>query len=203
MRQAWCLKKVVRNAIAADTPSVNMPIYTRTGDTGTTALFGGKRVLKCEELVDVYGSLDELNSWVGLIVSQTNTEDIRILLQTIQSDLFTIGSVMAGWKGDLVFIERRVMEMEKRIDHIEKSLPELTNFILPGGTSLGANIHIVRSVCRRVERQTVSLLQKQLVDVRIITYLNRLSDLFFDLARYINSQANVGEVIWSGIPRKK
>ena len=197
-----------------------MPIYTRTGDDGTTALFGGKRVLKCEELVDVYGSLDELNSWVGLISSQIKDTDIKRFLSTIQSDLFTVGSVLAGWKGSLVTIEKRVPEMEKRIDVMEKDLPKLTNFILPGGSQLGACIHVMRSICRRVERQTVALKtafdktqdkpfdktqDKREVreeDMKIILkYLNRLSDLFFMLARFINAEAGAEEVSWKGIPR--
>jgi cob(I)alamin adenosyltransferase len=178
-----------------------MSIYTRTGDTGTTALFGGKRVLKCEELVDVYGSIDELNSWIGYIVSQIEVVDVRIFLQAVQSDLFSIGSVLAGWNGSLASLNNRIDQMEARIDIMEKELPPLTNFILPGGSSLGAFIHVVRGVCRKVERQTVALAQKQTVDPMIIKYVNRLSDLFFMLARFINKNANVEEVVWSGISR--
>lgn len=180
-----------------------MPIYTRTGDTGTTALFGGKRVLKSEALVDVYGSVDELNSWVGLIAGQLTVADVQNFLFEIQSDLFTIGSVLAGWEKNLTHLDGRIVQMEARIDLMEKALPPLTNFILPGGSVLGAQTHIARSICRRVERQTVALLQKQFVDPLIIKYLNRLSDLFFDLARYINKQQNVEEVAWIGIPRQK
>ena len=177
-----------------------MPIYTRTGDTGTTALFGGKRVLKCEELVDVYGSIDEVNSWVGYIAAELTTPDVQQFLETIQSDLFTIGSTLAGWKGDLSPLESRIKEMEKRIDLMEKDLSVLRNFILPGGSPLGAHIHIARAICRRVERQTVALMQKQEVDPMIIKYLNRLSDLFFMFARFINSKAGKKEVLWSGLP---
>lgn len=175
-----------------------MSIYTRTGDKGTTALFGGKRVLKCEELVDVYGSIDELNSWVGLIRSQRTVHSEQNFLKNIQRDLFTIGSVLAGWKGDLSMLSGRVDEMEKRIDVMEKDLPELRNFILPSGSSLGAYTHITRAVCRRVERQTVALLQKQPVDPVIVKYFNRLSDLFFMFARFINNKENVPEVVWKG-----
>ncbi len=175
-----------------------MSIYTRTGDTGTTALFGGKRVLKCEELVDVYGSLDELNSWIGVIAAQIDVPDVKKFLSTIQSDLFTVGSVMAGWKGSLDMLPGRVKEMEARIDELDKTLPEITNFILPGGSPLGSLTHITRSICRRVERQTVALSQKQSVDSRIIQYLNRLSDLFFMFARFINNESHVEEVTWKG-----
>ncbi len=178
-----------------------MPIYTRTGDTGTTALFGGKRVLKCEELIDVYGSIDELNSWLGLLASQIEAVEVQTFLQKIQSDLFTTGSVLAGWKRDLNFLEGRIREMEARIDIMEKELPPLTNFIIPGGSPLGAYTHITRSICRRVERQSVALMQKQEVNPTIIKYLNRLSDLFFMLARFINENAHVEEITWSGISR--
>lgn len=175
-----------------------MSIYTRTGDSGSTSLFGGKRVLKCEELVDVYGSLDELNSWVGHIASLFPSPDVKQFLQAIQSDLFTIGSTLAGWKGDLSSLDSRVKEMEARIDAMEESLHTIKNFILPGGSELAAHIHIMRSICRRVERQAVALKQKQEVDQDILTYLNRLSDLFFQLARFINKQEGVEEVVWQG-----
>src|SRR4030042_2608570 len=159
-----------------------MSIYTRTGDTGTTALFGGKRVLKCEELVDVYCSIDELNSWVGHIASQLDVVEVKTFLHLIQSDLFTIGSVLAGWNGSLGALDGRIKEMEARIDVMEKDLPTLTNFILPGGTPLGAHTHITRSICRRVERQVVKLATQasgvtkhiQNKDMKIIIkYLNR------------------------------
>lgn len=180
-----------------------MSIYTRTGDTGTTSLFGGKRVLKCEELVDVYGSMDELNSWVGLIVSETTHDHLRKLFDDIQSDLFAIGGSLAGWKTELSMLETRVTQMEVEIDVMEKELPELTNFILPGGTQTASHVHIARSITRRVERQVVALAQKQKVDTFIIKYLNRLSDLFFVLARFINKHAKVTEVTWIGIPRQE
>ncbi len=179
-----------------------MSIYTRTGDAGKTSLFGGKRILKCEELVDVYGSIDELNSWVGLIISQITVPDVQQFLSTIQTDLFTIGSSLAGWKGDLNSLNKRILEMEARIDALEKELPAIKNFILPGGSVLGSYVHLTRSICRRVERQTVSLSQKEKIDPMIIKYLNRLSDLFFMLARFINKQSNVPETIWSGIEKK-
>jgi cob(I)alamin adenosyltransferase len=180
-----------------------MPIYTRTGDTGMTSLFGGKRILKCEELVDVYGSLDELNSFIGLVVSEMKLRDTRRFLMTIQSDLFTIGSTLAGWKGDLSGLPGRVREMEARIDAMEGKLPSLRNFILPGGSRLAALTHVARGIARRVERQTVALKQKQAVNARILVYLNRLSDLLFQLARLINKNEKKEEVAWKGIPRKK
>jgi len=178
-----------------------MPIYTKTGDTGSTSLFGGKRVLKCEELVDVYGSIDELNSWVGKVGSDIDSPDVQTFLSSVQSDLFTIGSHLAGWKADLKDLPRRVKEMEERIDVLDDKLPKLTNFILPGGNRLASDIHLARAVCRRVERQTVALGQKEKVDPKIFIYLNRLSDLFFMLARFINHEAGIVEITWQGIDR--
>ncbi len=190
-----------------------MPIYTRTGDSGSTSLFGGKRVLKCEELVDVYGSIDELNSWIGRIGSELESLDVQQFLAAIQSDLFTVGSHLAGWKTDLSVLPKRVKEMEARIDILETSLPALKNFILPGGTPLASEIHLARAVCRRVERQTVALGQKpssakastgrQEVDPRILEYLNRLSDLLFMLARFVNKEEGIVETVWSGIDRNQ
>jgi len=179
-----------------------MPIYTRTGDRGTTALFGGKRVLKCDELVDVYGSIDELNSWIGLVSEKCKVKSVKSFLTIIQSDLFTIGSSLAGWKGDLSRLSGRVIEMEKHIDEMDKYLPQLRNFILPGGSEAGSFIHIARAMCRRLERQTVALAQNQEVDARIIKYLNRLSDLLFMEARFINKKAGVKETVWSGMKKK-
>jgi cob(I)alamin adenosyltransferase len=179
-----------------------MPIYTKTGDDGTTSLFGGKRVLKCDELIDVFGSLDELNSWVGLLQTDKLDTPIHAFLTLVQSDLFTIGCTLAGWNGDLSSVRSRVGEMEKQIDGLASRLPELTNFILPGGTIGASRVHIARSICRRVERQTVALAQKQNIDPDILKYLNRLSDLLFELARTINKNANVPEAIWSGIRKK-
>lgn len=147
--------------------------------------------MKCEELVDVYGSVDELNSWVGFINAQ-----LKNPLQHIQSDLLTIGSRLAGSKTNTKNLEIRVREMEKQIDGMDAQLPKLTNFILPGGSELAAQIHIARSICRQVERQMVALSKKQHLDPVIIQYLNRLSDLFFVLARFINKQENIKEIIW-------
>ena len=189
-----------------------MPIYTRTGDSGTTALFGGKRVLKCEELVDVYGSIDELNSWIGLVKSKVKSQKSKVFLQKIQSDLFAIGSTLAGWKPSgsdlgnskgptLAPLEERVEEMERWIDEMEQRLPPLTTFIPPGGTDLASHTHIARAIARRVERQAVALSRKQPVDDRILKFLNRLSDLMFMLARLINKELGIVDVAWSGIKR--
>jgi cob(I)alamin adenosyltransferase len=167
-----------------------MPIYTRTGEDGTTSLFGGKRVSKSDPRVDLYGSIDELNSWIGFINDSRLTE--------IQHDLFTIGSILAGWHGDLKTIEPRIHQMELWIDEMDKKLPELKHFILPGGSRRAAQVHITRTVCRRAERIAVS----QHADSLIIKYLNRLSDLLFTLARFINKQGKIRETVWTGMSRK-
>jgi cob(I)alamin adenosyltransferase len=134
---------------------------------------------------------------------------VQVFLASVQSDLFTIGSHLAGWKTDLTELPKRVKEMEARIDVLEETLPKLHNFILPGGTKLASVVHLARAVCRRVERQTVALTnaagkehtEPQKVDPRILIYLNRLSDLLFMLARFVNHQAGSIEVTWSGIDR--
>ena len=144
-----------------------------------TSLFGGKRVPKSDPRVDLYGSVDELNSWLGLF------QDPR--LAEIQKDLLTMGSILAGGKGDIHVIKPRIRQMEICIDEMDKKLPVLRSFILPKG-----NMHIARSVCRRVERLAV----KNKVDPLIIKYLNRLSDLLFMLARFINKRENGREVVW-------
>jgi len=187
-----------------------MPVYTRTGDDGSTALFGGKRVLKCDSLVDVYGSIDEVNGWIGLLICTPHIGKSKELLVLVQHDLFLIGSILSGWKGDLSSLHNRVDEMEKRIDEIEKKLSPLSHFILPGGTRESAMAHIVRSITRRVERQLVAYSKSKKSSVvsktdmsRIIMYMNRLSDLLFVIARGINKTVGVHDVIWSGHKNKE
>lgn len=183
-----------------------MPVYTRTGDDGTTALFGGKRVLKCDGLVEVYGLLDEVNSWIGLLVHLPHIGKNKSLLRFVQQDLFRIGSILAGWKGDVTPLTTRVPEMEKRIDEIEKNIPPLSHFILPGGTKESAYVHIARSITRRVEREIVAYSKNKTMNVELskdtvrtlVTYMNRLSDLLFVIARGINKQVGVPDIMWSG-----
>jgi cob(I)alamin adenosyltransferase len=185
-----------------------MPIYTRTGDKGETSLFGGKRVLKCEELVDVYGSIDELNSWVGLLVTEIIDPDTKNFLQDIQADLFVIGGMLAGWEqGGVENLKICAEDMEVRIDVMEEKVGKLTHFILPGGTQPASFVHLARSIARRVERQIVKLRQTPSEHIThiewdaMIQYVNRLSDLFFQLARFINNDAGVKDISWIGIPR--
>lgn len=196
-----------------------MSIYTKTGDKGETSLFGGKRVLKCEELVDVYGSIDELNSWMGLITTQIVDPDTKNFFQDIQADLFVIGGMLAGWEqGGVENLTICAEDMEVRIDAVEEKIGTLQNFILPGGSTQASYVHIARAIARRVERQIVKLrhthasfeIQKETWEHlsrvewnAIIQYINRLSDLLFQFARFINNDAGIADITWVGMPRNK
>lgn len=183
-----------------------MSIYTRTGDFGETSLFGGKRVWKHDDLVDIYGSIDELNSSIGLIISLISVFEVQEFLQKIQKDLFVLGSFFAGASVDFSHIKKRVKEMEARIDEMDESLSPLHQFILPGGTMLGSFIHMTRSIARKVERKAVYILkhspERKILDLKetdfILMYVNRLSDFFFILARFINKEENAVETVWDG-----
>lgn len=159
-----------------------MPIYTRTGDTGETGLFGGKRISKADPRVEAYGSLDELSSHLGLIAAMTDNTDNRILLTAVQKDLHKLMAYLAGTDIDTSFLEKSVSGFERVIDEKQKSLPPLNAFILPGGNVLAAQTHIARTVTRRAER---ALVRCNSTDSKAVMYLNRLSDLLFVLAREI------------------
>jgi cob(I)alamin adenosyltransferase len=179
-----------------------MPIYTRTGDKGKTSLFDGTRVLKSHKRVDTYGTIDELNSMIGAAVAQIKDsrlkiEDISDELEQIQHDLFDIGSTLATpHPMPVEGLERRPKEFEKIIDDFTKKMPELKEFILPGGGKAGSLLHVARTIARRAERQLVALMQKESIDGAIVTYLNRLSDLLFTLARYVNYVEKKKEIKW-------
>lgn len=173
-------------------------IYTRTGDNGMTSLFGGKRVEKHNLQVIAYGTLDELNSVLGLLISYlTKGSEPFTFLRQVQSDIFTIGAHLAGSKQELNHIGKRVPEMEKYIDTLDTDLPPLKNFILPGGKREASYAHLARSICRRAEREVIRLSKEHgMVDNQAIMYLNRLSDLLFILARYLNKKAHQDDIIW-------
>ncbi len=176
-----------------------MPIYTRTGDKGQTSLFGGTRVLKSDDRVDTYGTIDELNSLLGLVVANIETKHKRLAkeLEGIQHDLFDIGSNLANPKAKPISrLPERVVEFEKRIDEMTAKMPELHNFILPGGGRVGANLHQARTVCRRAERRLIALIQHEEIDEQVIKYVNRLSDLLFTMARFVNHKEKKKETIW-------
>ena len=164
-----------------------MSIYTRTGDKGTTSLFGGKRVSKSNLQVEAYGSVDELTSYIGLVNSKYKSQKSKFFLVEIQKDLYKIMAYLSGAKTDLKFLDRRVNDFEKQIDKLDKKLPKLTRFILPGGNQLSAWFHILRAVCRRAERNVIRYSETLTTNYQLLTtirYLNRLSDLFFTLARW-------------------
>ncbi len=177
-----------------------MPLYTRTGDKGETSLFGGKRVLKSDDRVETYGTIDELNSVLGIVLAQlaSRHSEEKKILEKIQKDLFVIGAYLANPLAEpLTQLEQRVKEFEKMIDQQTEQIPLLRNFILPGGGKAGATLHYARTVCRRAERKLVALMQKEDLDSSLLKYLNRLSDLLYSTARLINHKEKKKETIWT------
>ncbi len=176
-------------------------IYTKTGDKGETALFGGKRVLKSHLRVDAYGTVDELNAFIGLLCDALESAPVKTSLQQIQHRLFSIGAHLASdpdkspQAPDLT--ARDIQYLEDGIDEMEDHLPVLKNFILPGGHPVVSLCHVCRTVCRRAERLVVALHEQEPVDDRVLQYLNRLSDYFFVLARQLGQNAGAAEVIWT------
>lgn len=176
-----------------------MKIYTRTGDKGKTSLMGGKRVLKSDQRVETYGSVDELNSVLGVVIANLSPKQkaLKKELESVQHDLFAIGAYLAQPSApSLKYLGKRITEFEQLIDKQTQKLPALRNFILPGGGRAGASLHQARTVCRRTERQLVSLMQKEELDPNVMKYLNRLSDFLFSTARFVNHQAKNKETIW-------
>jgi cob(I)alamin adenosyltransferase len=183
-----------------------MPIYTKTGDDGDTGLFGGGRVPKNDIRVEAYGAVDELNWFVGLALASLDDDaGVRRGLLLIQNDLFALGANLATPQDDDSRPRpqtpdvpvARVEAMEEWIDQATEQLPELRQFILPGGTESAAMLHVCRSVCRRAERAVVALGREEALDPGIVPYLNRLSDLLFVWARLENFRAGQTDVPWS------
>lgn len=175
-----------------------MKIYTKTGDSGNTSLYGGKRVPKSHLRVNAYGSIDELNSILGIVLAKLNNKKIEVFVNEVQRDLLSIGSNLSGAPVSLGKISQRVEEMENVIDSLDKELPKLSNFILPEGTETACFLFFARAVARRAERELVALTNEESVDGNIIAYLNRLSDLLYVVARYLNYKAGVTETVWKG-----
>ncbi len=179
-----------------------MKIYTRTGDGGETLLPGGRRVSKASLIIDAVGNLDELNSFIGYIVSHSNYPSVNKTLLTIQNTLFEIGSEIAQDPKNKNMVKKfklgksKVTFLEKQIDLLDKKLPTLKYFILPGGSPVSASFHLSRAISRRVERSVVLLDEVDSVNPNIIMYLNRLSDLLFVFARYTNILDGNTDVIW-------
>ncbi len=182
-----------------------MKIYTGVGDKGKTHLFGGQVVSKSALRIETYGTLDELNSFLGLLESKLSNAEINQLLEKLQSQIFTLSSEIAT--PDEIqrakFKERIGTEdirfLEQTIDHYSEKLPQLKSFILPGGGEAGALCHIARTICRRAERNLIRWGQEEAVENQWIVYLNRLSDLLFVLARYLNLMEGKQETVWKGL----
>lgn len=178
-----------------------MKIYTKKGDSGTTQLIGGTRVLKSHQSVEAYGTIDELNSYIGLVRDQEIGMKRKEILVEIQDRLFTIGALLASdpdKKGmQLPTIQvKDVEKLEHEIDLMNKTLPEMRSFILPGGHTTVSFCHLARCVCRRAERLTIDLSDNTLQKKLILKYLNRLSDYLFVLSRYLSNELEAEEIPW-------
>jgi cob(I)alamin adenosyltransferase len=181
-----------------------MKIYTRTGDEGGTALFGGGRVEKDHPRVEAYGEVDELNAALGFARSIFQMPRVDEVLVPVQRDLFAIGALLATPDHEKMreqlakarIDEQRIEELERAIDACEQELEPLRSFIIPGGTPKAAALHVARTICRRAERRVVHLMQDVELPGLVVVYLNRLSDLLFMLARVANKRAGSGEVTW-------
>ncbi|MGY0407239.1 MAG: cob(I)yrinic acid a,c-diamide adenosyltransferase [Polaribacter sp.] len=189
-----------------------MKIYTKTGDAGTTALFGGTRVKKHHLRIESYGTVDELNAYIGLIKDQKISQNLKDELLKIQTELFTLGAMLAtppekkmlkSGKERLnipKITETSIQFLENKIDTMEQELPQMTHFILPGGHQTVSFCHVARCVCRRAERLTVALNDQEEINNTIFKYLNRLSDYLFVLARKLSKDLQIEEIKW--IPEK-
>lgn len=190
-----------------------MKVYTKTGDKGITSLFGGARVPKHHLRIESYGTIDELNSYIGLIRDQDINPFYKTILMEIQDRLFTVGAIMATPPEKEVLkngqqrlninriSEKDVNLLEVQIDAMDAELPPMTHFVLPGGHSTVSYCHITRCVCRRAERLATHLNEEEPIDEAVLTYLNRLSDYLFVLARKLSHDLNAEEIKW--IPRKE
>ena len=190
-----------------------MKIYTKTGDDGTTGLFGGTRVSKHHIRLDSYGTIDELNSWLGLIRDQKIDELTKNTLVKVQDKLFTVGAIMATDPEKAVLKSGKerlnipkitpfdIELLEKEMDLMNESLPPMTHFILPGGHTTVSYCHIARTVCRRAERLASRLYENEPFDKNVLSYINRLSDYLFVLARKLSYDLKAKEIKW--IPKKK
>ncbi len=180
-----------------------MKIYTRTGDTGDTALFGGGRVAKSHARIEALGAVDELNAAIGWAVTQVAKGPNRDRLEALQHELFALGAELAtpadtarARPSTPAIGDERAVAMESWIDEMDEELPALKAFVLPGGAPGAASLHLARTVCRRAERAVVRLGEAEPVRGTVVAYLNRLSDLLFTLARWENRRAGVGDVEW-------
>ena len=186
----------------------NSRVYTRTGDDGQTGLFGGPRVAKDDVRLEAYGTVDELNSAVGIVAATVEQDDLRVRLQVVQSDLFDIGGELATpdleeriRRGQPVgprVTDEDVAKLEGWIDAFDEEIEPLQKFILPGGTLAAGQCHLARTICRRAERRVLTLSRDAAVALQVLRYLNRLSDVLFTMARVTNARAGVEEPQWLG-----
>lgn len=174
-----------------------MSVYTRAGDKGKTHLYQGKTISKASYRIEAIGNVDELNSLLGVAMSKIKNLNFKKELIQIQNDLFEIGGALANPSSRVQRFEIKVKNFEKTIDDLEKDLPPLFNFILPGGGRAGSFLHLARTVARRAERRIVELSGKEKIQDEIIIYMNRLSDLLFMMARSINYKEKKKETLWS------
>tara|TARA_B110000977_G_C11020249_1_gene470988 strand:- start:594 stop:1277 length:684 start_codon:yes stop_codon:yes gene_type:complete len=198
--------------VPLSTKTQAMKIYTKTGDDGTTALFGGTRVAKHHIRIESYGTVDELNSYIGLIRDQEIDERSKEILIHIQDRLFTLGAILATDPEKTILksgkerlnipriIEEDMYFLENEMDVMNESLPPMTHFVLPGGHPTVSHCHIARCICRRAERITTVLNEQEPLDEQVLKYLNRLSDFLFVLARKLTYQIKAEEILW--IPKK-
>ena len=179
-----------------------MKIYTKTGDDGTTGLVGGSRVKKYDLRLEAYGTIDELNAAIGVLLSSDLHENVVDILNKIQNKLFNIGSQLASddkgeaFTANLSITDSNIKDLEIAIDEYQNELPELNHFILPGGNFSSAQCHIARTVCRRAERRILEFAENSKVKSETLIYINRLSDFFFVLARKLAFDGGVEEVAW-------
>ena len=178
-----------------------MKIYTKTGDAGTTSLFGGKRVSKADLRIDTYGTVDELNSYLGLLRDQEVNQKRKDILVEIQDRLFTIGSILATEPGNTkvkipALAESDIIYLEAAMDKMDEALPPMRFFVLPGGHPSVSFGHVARTVCRRAERLIIVLHEQEAVEPLVIKYLNRLSDYLFVLCRMMAHELKIEETPW-------
>lgn len=177
-------------------------VYTRLGDTGQTSLAGGQRLPKDDLRIEAYGTVDELNSFIGLArESARELPELDQILRRVQHELFNLGSILATMPEDVHPKQARITphesdQLEREIDRMNEGLPPLRSFVLPGGSRLNAELHICRTVCRRAERVCVSLAATARVDDAVLKYLNRLSDAFFVWSRWASHRLGVSETLW-------
>ena len=182
-----------------DEPVRLTKIYTRGGDTGETSLGDASRVSKLDSRIAAYGTVDELNAHIGLVVADDCPDEIRAVLQRVQNELFDVGADLAvplAHEGRLRATQEQVDALESDCDRFNAELPELRSFVLPGGTKAAAHLHVARTVCRRAERAALAAAGEHPLDPLALVYLNRLSDLLFVLARAANASAGRDEPLW-------